>query len=173
VKITKLHLLAFLLPFTILGLTSCFSVKYSASGANISPDVKSISVQFFPNRATLVNPQLSQLFTEALRDKMRTQTSKIIRNEGGDVDFEGEIVSYDTRAMAITSAEAPAQNRLTITVKVRFTDNINPAQSFEQTFSRYSDYDSSKDFSSVESTLVTEILDLLTEDIFNKAFVNW
>ena len=64
-------------------------------------------------------------------------------------------------------------NRLTITVKVRFVNKFDDTQNFEQTFSRYADYASSRNFSSVESTLVTEISDALTDDIFNKAFVNW
>jgi len=173
VKLSKLSLFVFLFPLIVFGLTSCFSVKYSASGANISPDIKSVSVQYFPNRATLVNPQLSQLFTEALRSKMRSQTSLVVKNDGGDVNFEGEITSYDTRPMAITSDESPAKTRLTITIRVKYTNDIDPTQNFEQSFSRFDDYDSNKNFSSVESTLVTGILDLLTEDIFNKAFVNW
>ena len=64
-------------------------------------------------------------------------------------------------------------NRLTITVRVRFTNSFDENQNFEQTFSRYANYNSSLNFTTVESTLVTEINDALTEDIFNKAFVNW
>lgn len=148
-------------------------MTYSFSGASISPEVKTVSVQFFPNRASIVNPTLSQEFTDALKDKIKEQTSLIFMNDLGDVNFEGEISDYHTQPLAITGDQKAAMNRFTITVRVKFSNAIDPDQDFDSSFSRYRDYSSSKDFSTVEQDLITEILKDLTEDIFNKAFVNW
>jgi len=148
-------------------------IYYSFSGASISPEVKTVSVQFFPNRASIVNPTLSQDFTDALKDKIKGQTSLIFENDLGDVNFEGEISDYSTQPLSITGEQRAALNRFTITVKVKFSNAIDPDQDFDSSFSRYRDYDSSKDLSDVEQDLITEILKDLTEDIFNKAFVNW
>ena len=86
--------------------------------------------------------------------------------------FEGEIIDYKTSPVAITGQTA-ALNRLTITVKVRFTNNIDDSKDFEQTFSRYEDYPSDQELNSVQSSLTSTIVEQLVEDIFNKALVNW
>lgn len=148
-------------------------VSYSFTGASISPDVKTISIQYFQNRASLVQPGLSQNLTDALIDKCKAQTNLGFINGIGDVNFEGEITDYNTRPLTVAADAMAATNRFTITVKVKFTNAIDPTLSFEQSFSRYEDYDSSFDLSQVEESLSEKILDLLVEDIFNKAFVNW
>ena len=148
-------------------------VSYSFTGASISPDVKTISIQYFQNRASLVQPGLSQNLTNALIDKCKAQTNLGFINGIGDVNFEGEITDYNTRPLTVAADAMAATNRFTITVKVKFTNAIDPTLSFEQSFSRYEDYDSSFDLSQVEESLSEKILDLLVEDIFNKAFVNW
>ena len=148
-------------------------VSYSFSGASISPDVKTISIQYFQNRASLVQPGLSQNLTDALIDKCKAQTNLGFINGIGDVNFEGEISDYNTRPLTVAADAMAATNRFTITVKVKFTNAIDPALSYDQSFSRYEDYDSSLDLSQVEESLSGKILDLLVEDIFNKAFVNW
>ena len=152
---------------------SC-KVSYSFTGASIDPKIKTISVKYFPNRSEIVVPTLSQQFTDALKEKFRSQTKLQQVNSTGDVNFEGEIVRYTpTQATAIQSNDKPAKNRLTIDVKVRYTNNIKPEESFEQTFSRYQEYDATTSLNSVESNLITQIVDQLTDDIFNKAFANW
>jgi hypothetical protein len=151
---------------------SC-KVSYSFTGAAINPQIKTISIQYFDNRAPLVQPQLSQIFTDALREKMQGQTSLKLVTGYGDVDFSGEIKNYETRPQAITGAETAALNRLTITVRVKFDNAVEPDKSFDTSFSKYEDYDSSKDPSSVEDELIKLIVEQLVEDIFNKAFVNW
>jgi hypothetical protein len=154
----------------LIALTGC-SVKYSFSGASISPQVKSVS--YFQNRASLVQPGLSQGLTNALIDKCKAQTSLSIVNGIGDVSFEGEITDYNTRPLTVSANERAAMNRFTITVKVKFSNSVEPNLSFDQSFSRYQDYDSNFNLSDVEKKLVDEIVGLLVEDIFNKAFVNW
>lgn len=144
------------------------------SGASISPGIKTLSVQYFINRAQNVQPTLSNDLTEALKRKCLSQTSLTMVTEGGDVNFEGEITGYDpSKPLAIQGNDKAAQNRLTITVHVKFTNSVEPKNNFDSEFSRYRDYDSQKSPDQVAPELVPQILDDLTEDIFNKAFVNW
>ncbi|NLJ43775.1 MAG: LptE family protein [Bacteroidales bacterium] len=145
---------------------------YSFSGAS-TEGLKTVSIQYFQNRASLVQPGLSQNLTDALIDKCKAQTSLNIVNGLGDANFEGEITDYNTRPLTVSADATAAMNRFTITVKVKFTNSIDPDKSFEQTFSRYEDYNSSLDLSQVEAELSKNILELIVEDIFNRAFVNW
>lgn len=156
----------------ILSIHSC-RITYSFTGASLTPEMKTISVSFFPNRAPIVNPSLSQEFTEKLKDKFISQTSLNMISEGGDLQFEGEIVGYDTRPTAITGDERAALNRFTITVKVKFINVVDPTKNYESNFMAYEDYDSSKGLDAVEGELVPLILEKIIEDIFNRAVVNW
>ena len=149
------------------------TVTYSMSGASISPDVKTINVEYFENRANLVQPGLSQYLTNELMDKCRAQTNLNFVNDAGDVSFEGEISDYRTEPLTVSGDARAAMNRFTIAVSVRFTNVVEPDFSFEQTFSRYEDYDSSKELSQVEQELTEKIVEQIIEDIFNRAFVNW
>lgn len=146
---------------------------YSFTGASIPPEAKSFSVQQFPNNALLVEPLLSDQFSNALRDRFMNQTSLQMINANGDLDFEGEITEYVTSPVAIQSDQTAALNRLTITVNVRFTNKFDESKSFESKFSQYVDYPSSQDLNSVKDGLMTEIIDMLVDNIFNKAVVNW
>ena len=152
--------------------TSC-TFRYSFSGASISPDAKTFSVAFFPNMAPLVNPALSSEFTEALKMKFITGTRLNQINEDGDLSFEGEITSYTVTPQAITAGEIAAMNRLTIAVRVKFVNKVDPSQNFDKSFSQFSDYDSQRDLSSVEGELVALVLEKLMEDIFNASVANW
>lgn len=146
---------------------------YSFTGASIPPEAKTVSVQYFPNHAQLVSPTLSSEFTSALRDAMMNQTPLSMVESGGDMAFEGEIVDYKTVPMAITAGQTAALNRLTITVKVRFSNRYDDSKDFETSFSHYEDYPSDQDLNSVQETLSATIIEALVEDIFNKALVNW
>ena len=172
-----LNSISILMAGAIITIAAGCKISYSFSGASISPEVKTISVQFFSNRADLnggiIRAGFDQEFTDALKDKFRAQTGLEFVNDIGDVNFEGEITAYNTSPMAITGDEVAALNRFTVSVRVKFTNAIQPEQNFESVFSRYEDYDSSQDLSSVEDDPLEEILELITEDIFNKAFVNW
>jgi len=148
-------------------------ISYSFSGASISPAVKTVSIQYFQNRASLVQVGLSQYITDALIDKCKAQTNLGLVNGIGDVNFEGEITDYNTRPLTVAADAQAATNRFTISVKVKFTNAVEPELSFEQTFSRYEDYPSDRDLADVEKELSEKIVELLVEDIFNKAFVNW
>jgi hypothetical protein len=165
--------LSFILIFLLAGIAPSCKINYSFTGANISPAVKTFSVYYFPNRARLVNPTLSQSFTEALREKLQRQTSLNELAEDGDLIFEGQVTGYEVRPMSIQKDDMAALNRLTVTVRVKYTNNIDPDQSIEQTFSAYEDFDSTSSLSAVEDGLVPEIITKLTEDIFNATLANW
>jgi hypothetical protein len=154
-------------------LTASCSIKYSFSGASISPESKTFSVQFFPNLAPLVNPTLSAAFTDALSVKFLTGTRLSAVDIDGDLSFEGEITGYAVTPQAITAGEVAAQNRLTITAHVKFANAQDPAQKFDKAFSQYEDYDSQRNLADVEGELVEAIIKKLVEDIFNAAVANW
>ena len=171
VSLRRVGLLVFSFPLLV-SLTACTG-GYSFTGASIPPGAKTLSVATFPNYASTVNPQLSQRLTDQLMQLFSSQTPLMVTSADGDLHVEGEIVGYDTRAAALSSNDEVSMNRLTITIKVRFTNSIDPEANFEQSFSRYRDYAASLDFSSVESGLVDEIVNELCEDVFNKSVVNW
>lgn len=146
---------------------------YSFSGASISPEVKTFSVQYFANRASLVQPTLSQAFTERIKDRFISQTSLRQVDRDGDIQFEGYISDYRAQPVAIQGTETAALNRLSISVLVKFTNTKDATQSFETTFTRYADYDSQKSLAEVELTLIDEVNKQLVDDVFNKSVSNW
>jgi hypothetical protein len=158
--------------FLLISLLYGCHVKYSFTGASISPDVKSFSVKYFPNMASLGPPTLSQTFTEALKDRFLSQTNLTLMNKGGDLNIEGNISNFSTQPIAI-SGETAQKNRLSVTVYVKFSNKLNEKQDFETSFTRYEDYDSSQNLSSIQDELLKTIIEALVDDIFNKAVVNW
>lgn len=146
---------------------------YSFSGTSIQPDVKSLSVEYFENKALKVNPSLSSSLSDALIEKYRKLTPLDILSEMGDMNVAGEIINYDTKPMAVTKDEQASQNRLTIVVKIYFTNKLHPEEDFEKTFSAYADYDANEMLDAVEETLCEEIIEKLVEDIFNATVANW
>jgi len=169
-KRTRVFLM-FLIVISVTGLSGC-KVSYSFSGASTT-GLSTVSIQYFQNRAPLVQPGLSQFITDALIDKIKSQTSLKTVNGIGDANFEGEISDYNTRPRSVAADAEAAMNRFTISVKVKFTNAVDPELSFEQTFSRYEDYNSNLDLSQVEKELSDKIIEMIVEDIFNQAFVNW
>ncbi len=161
----------FLLSVIILITSGCGI--YSFTGASISPDVKTISIKYFVNNAVMVQPTLSRRFTEALRDKFTNQTNLSMVSSGGDLAIEGEITGYTTEPVAIQGDQKAALQRLKITVNVRFVNAKDEKQNFETSFSRFADYDASNRLSDVEDGLIDQINEELTQDVFNKAVVNW
>lgn len=171
-RIKKFAFVALVILLAVSVSPSC-KIAYSFTGANLSPEIKTFTVYYFPNRARLVNPTLSQLFTEGLKEKLQRQTSLNEVQDNGDIQFEGQISNYEMRPMSIQKDDLAAQNRLTITVKLKYTDSKNSENDFEQSFSAFEDFDSTSSLSDVEDGLVTEIIKKLTEDIFNATIANW
>jgi hypothetical protein len=168
-----MRLLSVFLIIAILSSCGIVSVKYSASGVALSPDVKTVSIQYFPNQAPLVEASLSRNFTESLKDKFQSQTSLALINGIGDLNFEGEIVDYFAGPQAISGNEQVTTNRLTITIRVKFTNAKEPKWNFDQKFTRYEDFSSNQDLSAVEKDLNEKILKELVNDIFVKSVANW
>ena len=162
-----------IISLLLVGLLTACTGGYSFTGASIPPGAKTIGISTFQNYASTVNPQLSQTLTDQLMQMFSSQTPLSVTTGEGDLSLSGEIVGYDTRASALSSSDEVSMNRLTITIRVRFVNTIDPDADFEQQFSRYRDYAASQDFSAVESGLMSEIVTELCEDIFNKAVVNW
>ncbi len=157
----------------VISLLGGCTVKYSFTGASIPPDAKTVFVADFKNMAPLVNPSLSNDLTEALKDKFVKQTTLKLGDENADLYFEGTITNYNTQPIDIKSDDIAAQNRLTITVKVKFVNNKDTKSNYDTSFSRYQDYDSSNSLTDVEDELVALIIEDIVEDIFTKAVVNW
>ncbi|MDX9906382.1 MAG: LptE family protein [Bacteroidales bacterium] len=146
---------------------------YSFTGASIPPEAKTISVSYFVNNAQYVEPTLSQSLTDALRDRFQSQTSLTFIAEDGDLQLEGSITDYSTKPMAIQGNETAALNRLSVTIKVKFTNSIDATKDYETSFTRFEDYSSNQDLSAVKDQLIPLINEALVDDIFNKAVVNW
>ena len=146
---------------------------YSFSGTSIQPDVNSITINLFEYRAMRVNPALSYDLTEAIRNQFRRMTRLEQVEMDGDMELSGEITGYDVTAAAVTADEVAARNKLTVTVKVTFTDKKHPEEDFDKSFSSYAEYDSSSTLDAVESSLCAEIIEKLVEDIFNAAVAQW
>ena len=160
----------------LVAIASCISScvpKYSFSGASISPDSKTFSVGYFQNLAPLVVPSLSNTFTEALKDRFLNQTKLDNVRSNGDLSFEGQIVGYSIEPVAITGNDRASQNRLTITVKVKFNNKQNPEFNFDKEFKQFKDFPSSASIASVQNELIKEVTDLLVESIFNASVANW
>ena len=154
-----------------ISLTSCGI--YSFTGASIPTEAKTISVDYFTNKAANVQPSLSQVFTERLKDMFLEQTNLNLSENESDLSFSGYISKYQIKPMAIKADETAGKNRLTIAVKVTYNNSLDYENNFEHTFSRYRDYDSAENISDMEGDLIKEISEELAEDVFNKAFVNW
>ncbi len=160
-----------LLAVAVLG--GCSIVNYSFSGTSIQADIKTVTINYFEYKALKVNPNLSNDLTEAMRDKFRKLTKLEQVEMDGDLELQGEVTGYEVRAAAVTANEVAAQNRLTVTVKLKFTNRKYPEDDFEKSFSAYSDYDSNNSLDAVESTLCQEIVDKLVEDMFNASVAQW
>ncbi|MBQ4184578.1 MAG: LptE family protein [Bacteroidales bacterium] len=161
--------LAILLIF--LGLTSCGI--YSFTGTSIQADVKTITIPYVEYKALRVNPSLSNLLTEALQDKFRKLTRLEQVEMDGDLELVCEVTGYDVKATAVTANEQAAQNRLTVSVKVQFTNKKYPEDDVDKSFSAYEDFDATQSLDAVEAGLCDTIVEKLVEDIFNATVAQW
>ena len=147
---------------------------YSFTGTSIQPDVNTITIPYVEYRALRVNPALSNQMTEALQEKFRRLTRLAQVDVDGDLELVCEITGYDVKATAVTADELASQNRLTVTVKVNFTNNKYPEDNVEnKSFSAYEDFDATLTLDSVEGGLCESIVDKLVEDIFNATVAQW
>ena len=146
---------------------------YSFTGGNTG-DAKTIQIDFFTNQAPLVEPVLTQRFTNDFQDLFTRQTNLTLTNSNGDLYFSGEITNYRVTPMSGTSAQTAAQNRLTVTVNVRFVNKLEEKDDFEQSFSFYSDFDANSQLTgSILENALDEIVERITQDIFNASVAKW
>jgi Lipopolysaccharide-assembly len=162
-----------ILALTLL-LTLCGSCGiYSFTSGKPKEGIKTFTVELFQNKAALINPSLAVDVTEKIKDVFIGQSNLRVAQFDGDLNFEGTIVQYDVKPIAIQGNETAASNRLTISLKVKYTVEKYPEDSWEKSFSQFSDFPSTQNLSEVESELVKDIVGRLAQDIFNKALSNW
>ena len=153
--------------------TAC-SISYKFNGASIDyTKVKTIMISDFTNQASYVNPTLAPEFTEELKDIYIRQTRLEQVTSNGDLALEGEVTGYDFTPMAVKEDALASQTRLTITVRVRYMNNTNPDEDFEQSFSAYREFDSNLRVQQVESSLCAEIIEEIVDQVYNATVANW
>ncbi|MDG1743617.1 MAG: LptE family protein [Polaribacter sp.] len=146
---------------------------YSFTGGSTG-DAKTLQIDFFSNQAPLVEPTLSQRFTQDLQDLFTRQTNLTLIKSNGDLYFSGEITGYRVNPMSATAAQTAAQNRLTVTINVRFENKLIEKDNFEKQFSFYSDFDANAQLTGgVLEAALDEIIERITQDIFNASVAKW
>ena len=157
----------------ILSLTNQSCGIYSFTGGSVG-DAKTIQVPLFLNNAILVEPTLSSKFTLALQDKFLQQTNLSLVNANADLTFEGEITNYRSVPIAATANQTAAQNRLTISVKVRFFNILKEDNNFDKSFSHFYDYGANEQLiGSILDDAFDVIFERITQDIFNASVAQW
>ena len=159
--------------FILLVMSTSCRVRYSFTGADIPEEAKSVTVAMFVNNAGLTNPNYPLKITEGLKDIIISQSKLYMVQSNGDLQFSGTITGYDIRPVAVQANETAGLNRLTISVSVTYANRFDEKKNFTQTFTRFADYNSAQDLSSVEDGLMDEINKMLVQDIFDRAFSNW
>ena len=165
--------------FTFLSVAVCIiaacTVSYKFNGGSINYDkVKTISFENFPNRsAAFVWGPMESMFNTALQDIYMQQTRLKQVRQGGDLELSGEITNYDAYNKGVGSDGYSTMAELRMTVNVRFVNNTNHAEDFEQQFSASREYNASQQLSSVQEDLVNQMIDEIVEQIFNAAVANW
>ena len=152
-------------------LSSC-SVSYNFTGTG-KLDAKTFQVNYFQNLADIVEPGIERTFTQKLQNVILNQTNLNLVSSGGDLLYEGEIVEYRITPMAATSDQTAAQNRMTITVNVRYTNKNKEEDNFEKRFSHFYNYEANKLPSEVMQDALKEIYDRITQDIFSQSLAKW
>lgn len=162
-----------ILTMGILALCAQACGIYSFSGTSIQPDVKTITINYFEYKALTVNPRLSLTLTEEMREKFRKLTKLEQVDEEGDLDLYGEVTGYAVSTAGVNANEQASMNRLTVSVKVKFTNRKYPEDDFEKSFSAYADFDATQLLDSVQDALCEEIVEKLVEDIFTASVAQW
>jgi len=172
-KIFNLQMKIILTSLISLLIVSC-TISYKFNGSSIDyTKTKTISISDFPNTAELVFPPLSQEFSEALRDSYTKQTRLQLIKRGGDLNLEGEIVGYQLTPLAISADSYASQTKLTLTIKVRFTNNKNPEEDFEKSYTTFQTFDSSILLTVVQDALMKQMITDIVDNIYNDTVAKW
>ena len=162
-----------MLATIVAAIPSCL-ISYRFNGASIDySKTQSISIADFPNNAALVNPNLSNALSEGIRDIFSRQTRLSILPRNGDMELEGEITDYSLTPMAISADSYAAETKLTVTIRVRFTNNKAPEESFEKTYSAFQTFNSARLLTEVQDELCTAMVTELAESIYNDTVARW
>lgn len=154
-------------------MTAC-SVSYKFNGASIDyTKTKTIQINDFPIRASYVWGPMGPLFNNALKDEFANHTRLKQVKRNGDLKIEGEITQYTQRNKSVSSEGYSAQTELSVTVNVRFTNNVNHNEDFEKQFTATQSYETTQSLNSVQEELVTQIMDDIVDQIFNATVANW
>lgn len=157
--------------FTLFSFSSCSYYNFTGTG---KIDAKTFQVNYFQNTAALVEPGIERTFTLELQEILQNQTNLNLTNSGGDLIYEGEIKEYRITPMTATANQQAAQNRLTITVNVRFANKKKPDDDFERPFSFYHDFPANEQLvGSRLAAALDEIFERITQDIFNASLAKW
>jgi hypothetical protein len=146
---------------------------YSHTGASVPPNAKTFSVEYINNVSSIVMPSLSQVLTEKLKSRFINETTLKLTQQDGDVRFSGKILNYVTSPVAVQGNQQNAVNRLTVTIEITYQNTKDETKNFTQQFINFVDYPATENFSAVETDLVNKVTDILVQDVFNKAFINW
>ena len=161
----------------LLGVLLCCNactISYKFNGASIDySKVKTISVADFTHNAALVYAPLAVNLTDGIKDLYQRQTRLEQVPRGGNLELEGEITGYQLTPMAVSADSYAAETKLTITVKVRFTNNIAPEESFEKTYSAYQTFDSSQMLTDVQDELCNTMITEIADQIYNDTVAKW
>lgn len=147
---------------------------YSFNGASIDyTKTKTITIVDFPIRSSYVWGPMASIFNNRLKDQFadHTRLSQVKRN--GDLKIEGEITRYEQRNKSVSSEGYSAMTELSMTVNVRFTNNVDHKQDFEQQFSANASYETTQSLNSVQEELVTQMVKDIVDQIFNATVANW
>lgn len=146
---------------------------YNFTGAK-PVDAKTFQVNYFQNNAPLVEPGIERTFTIELQEIIQNQTNLNLVSQGGELLYEGEIVDYRITPMTATADQRAAQNRLTISVNVRFTNRNKEDDNFEKRFSFFYDFDANQQLVGSQLTTALDVIfERITQDIFNESLAKW
>lgn len=157
----------------IVAVAAC-SISYRFNGASIDyTKTKTISIADFPIRATLVYPPLAAAFNEAMKDQYTRQTKLQFVNQNADIQIEGEITGYALSPQAVKEDAFASLTRLTVTIRVKYSNNANEKANFDRSFSAYRDFSSTLMLDNVQDALIKEIVTELVDVIFNATLGDW
>ena len=146
---------------------------YNFTGAK-PVDAKTFQVNYFQNNAQLIEPGIERTFTIELQEIIQNQTNLNLVSQGGELLYEGEIVDYRITPMTATADQRAAQNRLTITVMVRFTNRNKEDDNFEKRFSFFYDFDANQQLVGSQLTTALDVIfERITQDVFNESLAKW
>lgn len=146
---------------------------YSHTGASVPANAKTFSVSYINNVASIVMPLFSQILTEKLKTKFINETTLKLTQSEGDIRFSGKVLSYTNSPVAVQGNQQNAVNRLTVTIEITYENTKEEGKNFTQQFTNFVDYSATENFAAVENALVIQVCDILVQDVFNKAFINW